>query len=171
MKFILLIISIFIFLVSCKNSTQYKEAISEEVSESNFDKINKLEWILGTWIHNSNKEFSQEQWKKINDSTYKAFSYTTVENDTVFAEELQLQQKSDKLYLTVIAYNQNEDKPVTFTLIPSEGKEFTFENKKHDFPQRITYSNPVSDSIHAWISGNVEGKERKIDFYFERLKE
>ena len=67
--------------------------------------------------------------------------------------------------------DQNNAQPVTFRLIPSEKGVFTFENKAHDFPQRITYSNPVKDSIHAWIEGMVDGKPKRVDFLYKRVNE
>ena len=53
-------------------------------------------------------------------------------------------------------------------MIPSKEGTFTFENAKHDFPSRISYTNPVKDSIHAWIEGTVNGEARKSDFYYKR---
>lgn len=80
---------------------------------------------------------------------------------------MSLQENKDGVFMTVNVPNQN-DAPVTFKMIPSEAGIFTFENKAHDFPKRISYSNLVKDYIHAWIEGNVEGEDRKVDFYFER---
>ena len=86
----------------------------------------------------------------------------------VFAETMALEQKADSLLLTVATANQNDKKPVTFKMISSENGQFTFENKDHDFPQRIIYTNPAKDSLHAWIEGIVNGESKKVDFYFSR---
>jgi len=70
--------------------------------------------------------------------------------------------------LTVATANQNDEKPVTFKLVSSENGQFTFENKDNDFPERIIYTNPVKDSLHAWIEGSVNGEAKRIDFSFSR---
>ncbi len=88
--------------------------------------------------------------------------------ETVFAETMALEQKGENVLLTVVTVNQNDEKPVTFKMISSEKGLVTFENKEHDFPQRITYSNPAKDSLHAWIEGTVNGEPKKIDFHFSK---
>lgn len=155
-----------IILYSCKNNSETEK--SETQVFKKFEKIDKLQWLLGTWINENDKEFSQETWSRENDSTFTAFSFTQVENETVFAETLALEQKTGNLLLTVATVGQNDDQSVSFRMVSSENGQFTFENKNHDFPQRIIYTNPVKDSLHAWIEGNVDGKPKKTDFYFSR---
>lgn len=154
-------------LISCKTET--KKAIIEEVvyGEAHYHNVEQLSWLEGNWTNISAKSESYENWSQKNDSTFVSLSYTTVKGDTVFMETMSLQENGAGTFLTIDVPDQNQT-PVTFTMIPSEAGTFAFENKAHDFPKRITYSNPVKDSIHAWIEGVVEGEDRKVDFYFER---
>jgi len=46
----------------------------------------------------------------------------------------------------------------------------TFENKDHDFPQRIIYKNTGQDSLYARVEGNDKGKFRKEEFAMRRNK-
>jgi hypothetical protein len=39
-----------------------------------------------------------------------------------------------------------------------------FENKEHDFPQKITYTKISNDSIVAEISGMKDGKQSKESY-------
>src|SRR5690606_15600316 len=132
------------------------------------EKIDELQWLLGTWINENGEEFSQETWSQESPTTFTAFSFTQVGKETVFAETMALEQKDDQLLLTVATANQNEKKPVTFKMISSKKEQFTFENKNHDFPQRIVYANPAKDSLHAWIEGTVNGEQKRVDFSFSR---
>jgi hypothetical protein len=167
MKKYLLFVFVSIALISCKNNSETEKA--EKVIEvKNFEEIAKLNWLLGTWTNEAETAFSQETWSKENDSTFTAFSFVEAAGETVFAETMALEQKADSLYLTVVTANQNDALPVTFKLISSKKGQFTFENKKHDFPERIIYSNPAKDSLHAWIEGTVNDKAKKADFYFNR---
>ena len=170
MKSINIILILLVLLVSCKNKTKEKENVKlkEPVSSNYLKKIEQLQWLVGHWTNSTQERQSHEIWTRENDSTLRAHSFTLVDKDTVFAERVTLKQVKDELLFTVIAYNQNDDQPVTFKMISSEGRVFTFENQEHDFPTRISYSNPVQDSIHSWIEGSVEGKPRKVDFYFKR---
>lgn len=165
-KYALLIFFTIIF-YSCKNNTEEKNSKVEIVS-GNSDEIGKLQWLLGTWINESGEEYSQETWSKENDSTYTAFSFTQVGNETVFAETMALQQKSKNLLLTVANSVPTKESPVTFKMISSDGRLVVFENKNHDFPKRITYKNVANDSLHAWIEGQINGETKKVDFHFSR---
>lgn len=156
--------SLSFILFSCKNKAN-DEIISEE---KKFDKIEQLQWLEGEWSNISSESQSYETWTKQNDSTLTSYSYTTVENDTVFVETVNLQERSNDLFFTVTVPDQNDSEAVTFKLIPSEKGIFTFENTEHDFPQRITYTNPVKDSIHAWIDGVMEGETKRVDFFYKR---
>jgi len=156
-----------LLLVACKNNSE-KENPETEIASEKAEIIDQLQWLLGTWINENGEEFSQETWSQENPTTFTAFSFTQVGKETVFAETMALEQKADSLFLTVATANQNEKKPVTFKMISSENGNFIFENKKHDFPERIIYTNPAKDSLHAWIEGTVNGEAKKMDFYFSR---
>lgn len=167
MKNILLLFFILTILNSCKNNSE-KQDSETEITEENFEKIDQLQWLLGTWTNESGEEFSQETWSKETAGSFTAFSFTQVGKETVFSETMALEQKGENLLLTVATANQKDEKPVTFKMVSSENGQFTFENKEHDFPERIIYTNPVKDSLHAWIEGTVNGEAKKVDFYFSR---
>ncbi|CAM3482275.1 DUF6265 family protein [Aequorivita lipolytica] len=167
MKKYLLFILLPLLLNSCKNNSETKNS-ETETAVNKFEKIDQLQWLLGTWTNESGEEFSQETWSRENESSFTAFSFTQVGKETVFAETMALEQKGENLFLAVVTVNQNNENPVTFKMVSSENGQFTFENKDHDFPERITYSNPVKDSLHAWIEGTVNGEAKKVDFYFSR---
>lgn len=168
MKNTIIYLTALLLVVACKNGTPEKK-ISEEIGiEKQFETIEKLQWLVGEWTNITEKEQSFENWTQTNDSTLKAHSFTLVEADTVFAERVTLQQKNNEVFFTVVAYNQNDDQPITFKMIPSNEGTFTFENPQHDFPSRISYTNSMQDSIHAWIEGTVNGEDQKVDFYYTR---
>ena len=153
--------------ISCKNKEpQILKGV--EVPANNYHKIDSLKWLVGNWTNISNESQSYENWIQENDSTLKAFSYKTIKKDTVFSEIMMLQQFGEEAFLTVRVPDQNEAEAVTFSLLRDRGDVFTFENKDHDFPNRISYTNPAKDSIHAWIEGEIDGEIRKVDFRFKR---
>ena len=157
------ILLIGILVVACKND---KENPVQKVKE--YSKIDQLNWLVGNWENVTEIEQSYENWTQQNDSTLLGHSFTLIGTDTVFAEKVTLKQIGNDTFFTVIAYQQNNDDPVTFKMLSSKEGVFTFENPQHDFPRSISYSNPVKDSIHAWIEGNVNGEFQKIDFLYKR---
>ncbi|GHC59750.1 DUF6265 family protein [Ulvibacter litoralis] len=164
---ILIIVVLGICSFSCKNEIK-KEVVSSEVSVKKYPEIEALQWLVGDWSNTETERKSYERWKQKNDSTLTSFSYTMVANDTVFAERLILQQNPKGVFLTVQVPDQNEAEAVTFQQISTPEGVFRFGNEAHDFPKYITYTNPVNDSIHAWIEGEIEGENQKIDFFFKR---
>jgi len=167
MKKYLFFILLAVLLNSCKNNSEAKRS-ETEITEHNFEKIDQLQWLLGTWTHESGEAFSQETWSRENESSFTAFSFTQEGKETVFAETMALEQTGENLVLTISTVNQNNEKPVAFEMVSSENGKFVFENKKHDFPNRIVYTNPAKDSLHAWIEGSPNGVYKKVDFYFSR---
>jgi len=45
-----------------------------------------------------------------------------------------------------------------------------FENREHDFPQRVGYQQTAPDGLTAWVEGNDHGKERRIEFVYRRAR-
>ncbi|MGB5498054.1 MAG: DUF6265 family protein [Maribacter sp.] len=163
----ILTVAITMSFTACKKM-QEKTLTSEENSEVVYEEVEQLNWLIGNWENISTESQSYENWARKNDSTFTSFSYTTVKKDTVFAEVITLQQRNKVVFMKVAVPNQNDAKGITFKLISSEGGIYTFENKNHDFPSRINYSNPEPGTLHAWIEGNVKGEDRMVDFTFTR---
>ncbi|WP_413998948.1 DUF6265 family protein [Flavobacterium sp. W1B] len=136
--FLLLIIT----LVSCKNSDSNEK-----------DKIKTAHWLLGKWESKTSDGTLSENWKKLNDSTYKGQSYFIKDKDTLHFESILLQQKGEELNYIATVQGQNDDKAVTFQLTGTTEKQLVFENPKHDYPQKISYTNVSTTTLVAEISG------------------
>jgi hypothetical protein len=133
------------------------------------NEIDNLEWLIGNWENISVESEFYEIWSKQNDTVFCGESYLLINKDTVFSEIMLLEQKGIDLLLTPTTNDQNDGNPITFKLISSLNGEFVFENKEHDFPQRIVYTNPKPDSIFAYIEGTKDGEYRKTDFSFKKV--
>lgn len=60
--------------------------------------------------------------------------------------------------------------PATFTAITADGSLLVFENREHDFPQRIIYRRVSTDELFARIEGTIEGRERAVDYPMKRVR-
>ncbi len=152
--------------ISC-NTTNEKKNNTESSAVPDYTKLEQASWLLGNWENISEDGAATENWKKENDSTFKAESFIIAEEDTVFYEKVTLQLRKDTLDFVVSTRNQNEA-PVSFRLVNSNEKTLVFENPQHDFPTKITYNKIGADSIYAEISGTVNGSERKEGFPFKK---
>lgn len=159
-------IGLIVLFGSCKNTSQNNHQTIK--TNRSYDKIEQLKWLVGDWTNITPDQQSYEGWSRINDSIFTGHSYTTILNDTVFQENMTIQQNNDNVILIVYVPNQNNEKPVTFKMLPVENNVFTFVNEQHDFPNKISYTNPVKDSIHAWVEGQIDSTYKKMDFYFKR---
>lgn len=132
--------------------------------------INDAEWMLGTWKNESKDGTLIEAWQKQNDTTYTGYSHFIIGKDTVFTEQIRLEQHGSDLFYMPTVKDQNGGKPVIFKASLHNKKQIVFENPLHDFPQKITYSHPTKDSLVAEISGTEKGKFKSEKFLMVRAK-
>ncbi|MBK5285495.1 MAG: hypothetical protein JJE25_08820 [Bacteroidia bacterium] len=140
---------------------------------SNRDDLKKIEnmnWLIGTWSNISDDGKLSEVWAKTSDTVFSGKSFKIFQDDTVFSERISLELLRGGLFYIPVVHNQNNGLPVAFKLISNSGAEFIFENKEHDFPQRIIYKNTGKDSLYASVEGNDDGTFRKEEFYLTKEK-
>jgi Domain of unknown function (DUF6265) len=146
---LLLLFSVFF---SCKNNANKN------------DKIKAAQWLIGKWENKSKDGNLEETWKKVNDSTLQATSYFIKEGDTLHYETVILQQNGEDLIYNATVQGQNDDKAVAFKLNTEIEKQLVFENLKHDYPQKISYTQVTKDSLLAKITGIIDGKATSEQF-------
>lgn len=153
MTLLLLLLAI----VSCKNT---------EATEK--DQIKTANWLLGKWNTKIADGDLSENWKQLNDSTFQAESFFIKGKDTLHSESITLQQKKEELFYNATVKGQNENKAITFKLTSKTEKQLIFENPKHDYPQKITYTLINKDSLVASISGVQLGKTSSEKYGMKR---
>ena len=132
------------------------------------DPFSFFEQIKGTWQNTSQKQF--ERWY-IEKGVPKASSFKLINNkDTVVMERIKIIKENEDLYFVVTLLNHKNDPPVRFKKIEETENSITFENKDHDFPQKIVYELSSPNSLKATISGEIDGKTESVLFPFTRLK-
>lgn len=147
------LIALIITFVSC----QKKESVEK-------DKIKIADWLIGNWENTSPEGVLTENWQKLNDSTFSAASYFIKGKDTIHFESIILAQLGETLTYKATVKGQNDDKPVSFPSIAESDKQLVFENPKHDYPQKITYTKGANNTLTAEISGNLNGKPTSEKF-------
>ena len=149
-------------IAGCSSNADNDNSVKKAESQ-----LPQLSWLIGRWENNSDQGNLSEIWTQDNDSTYTGESYFVIQGDTVFAESVQLAERSGKITYCVSIPGQNNDEEVCFELTKLKGKDLTFENPTHDYPSKITYLNK-GDSLIAEISGKVKGKEKREQFRMKK---
>lgn len=162
-----IISGIIIFLFSCSPQPK-KEEITDKKTNTN---LQKFEWLLGTWTNITPEASLFEIWDETNDSAYTGKSYMIVNNDTTFFEKIKLEKRGGSFFYIPTVNNQNSNQPVMFKLISELNGNFIFENKEHDFPQRIIYNNGEPGILKAKIEGEDEGKFRTEEFVLKKIND
>lgn len=145
--------ALIIAFVSC----QKKETVEK-------DKIKIADWLIGNWENTSPEGVLTENWQKLNDSTFSAASYFIKGKDTIHSESIILAQLGETLTYKATVKGQNDDKPVFFPSTSESDKQLVFENPKHDYPQKITYTKGANNTLTAVISGTLNGKPSSEKF-------
>lgn len=131
--------------------------------------IQNFEWLKGKWSMNKNGSVVVEQWSFLN-GNLKCMSYEVKGNDTTLIENASISCIAGKSVFTYYPEKDQSGKtePVHFVLISEKDNTFIFENKEHDFPQRVVYQKVNDKECHAWIEGVQSGKHNKVDFNYKR---
>jgi len=128
--------------------------------------LDDLSIFNGNWIGKAGGAVIYESWKKESDSSIVGEGGRIVKGDTVFIEQLKIELKEDiAQYIANVAHNQA---PVPFRLISREGNHFVFENKEHDFPNRIGYHFKSHTKLNAYIEGTRNSKKVRVRFNYKK---
>jgi hypothetical protein len=144
--------------------------VSNNIPEKKYVRLQKLDWLTGSWQDTSVAMQLTESWEKINDSTYKGNGFGVEKGDTIFIEKLSLISRNNKILYIATVNEHLDGKPVAFELVSDSAQKWIFENPKHDFPQRIIYMHPSENALFARVEGMVNGKLQGEEFNMQRVK-
>ncbi|MCF6132021.1 DUF6265 family protein [Flavobacterium wongokense] len=139
-------------------------ASCEKKTGNKFEKLKKMEWVIGSWEQKLPDGIVSEIWTKENDSTFTGRSFFIKEKDTIHLENIVLTQKGDNLLYIPTVNGQNNNEPTTFTMTSDAENAFSFENPAHDYPQKITYKRVNETNLLATISGKQQGKQSQESY-------
>ncbi len=157
MKVLLNFILIIMLLFSC-NIQQ-----TPKVTSNNFT------WLKGSWTQEMGNTKLIETWDYSSKNLLSGSSFYIKNLDTIYTEILKIEIQQDGVYYSAAVSNQNNGKSVKFGLISKiTADTLIFENKYHDFPQRINYIKAKNDTLKTFIDGYNKGVYKKTDFLFTK---
>lgn len=135
--------------------------------------LEKLEQLTGTWrgkLGDGGMTYT-ETWKQEGQSLQGQAILENKEGKQVLQEILEIRRITGHVSY---AASIDKSKPTVFSLVNfnkhADYTEWTFENKEHDFPQRIIYRLESKDSLYARVEGTEKGQSKKEEFRLRRIE-
>ncbi len=144
--------------------------LQQNVNAQLNNSIKQFEFMLGNWEMKTPSGNVNETWKKTKAGMIGESYRHGNEGKTVLTEKIELKIIDNVFNFSVTGFEEGNKGRTTFKLVSAKNQTFVFENKSHDFPQRIVYQQKDKNNLLAWIEGSINGKMKKIDFPYQRKK-
>ena len=129
--------------------------------------LNGLAWLSGCWEGRQGEAIIEEAWSKPRGDSMVGFGRTVKDGKTTAFEFMQVREANRSLtYMP----QPGGGTRVNFPLKDSFGERFTFENKEHDFPQRVIYERKGPGLLLAAIEGTYKGKEEREEYHMKKVR-
>jgi hypothetical protein len=142
-------------------------ASAQKFSDKDFKALHSLQ---GLWKVETGRGPIYEEWYKKDENKLAGKSYRINNTDTTVMERIELYISGNEIIYSPVVSDQNNQQAVPFKLISDTDGRYVFENKEHDFPQRVIYKLVSNDAVHARIEGVRNGQQRGSDFRYSRVK-
>ncbi len=128
------------------------------------DGVAGLGWLAGAWIETKPGVTTRESWR-VADGRLVGISETVRAGKPPSVERMTITDEPAGLTFTATLPGQP---PTPFVRLPGPPGQAVFENRAHDFPQRVTYRR-CGEDLCARIDGTLNGKPVGQDWRFTRI--
>ncbi len=119
------------------------------------------DWLEGTWQKEGTSNY--EIWSKVNSHSFQGMGLKKVNEDVQTTEYLRLYKLDGKWRYAATVPSQNNGETIEFVQTKEMDRILSFENKAHDFPQKIKYQLKDDSTIKVDLSG-ADRKAIEIQF-------
>lgn len=134
-------------------------------AENQSASIEQLSWLAGCWEGAVGEPHIDEQWMTPRGGLMLGMGRTVKGGLATQFEQMRIREQEGTLVFTSKPSGQDE---ASFAAIEVTSSRVVFENKTHDFPQRIIYRRNDGGTLAARIEGEREGKVSGFDFPMRR---
>jgi hypothetical protein len=117
--------------------------------------VERLAWLEGRWQGESGGVAMEEQWTSVSGGALLGVHRDVKGGRMVGFEFLRIQATPEGVFYYA---SPNARPPVAFKLVELAERRAVFENRAHDFPQRILYWLDPAGALHARIEGPQGGQ-------------
>jgi hypothetical protein len=129
--------------------------------------MRSLAWLEGVWIGTQGAVAMEEHWTSADGGALLGMHRDIKNRRMVSFEFMRIDTTRDG---TFFFGSPRGSTPTPFKLLTAGNKDVTFENKEHDFPQRIRYWLDDAGALHASIEGTQNGKVSRQEWAWSRRK-
>jgi Domain of unknown function (DUF6265) len=131
------------------------------------DDVMRLGWLAGAWIQEKDGVTTRETWLPPLGGAMAGAGQTNREGRAARIEHMKITAEPAGATFTALIPGQP---PTPFVLLPGgKPEEAVFENKAHDFPQRVIYRR-CDEDLCAGIEGIVNGRAAAQTWRYRRLR-
>lgn len=127
---------------------------------------NYLPWMLGCWASTDTDPVEIERWTASGNGL--AGTRETLRDGVRVQLETMTITRNDSDTVVLIATPEGQA-ATTFFMVEINSDEVAFENREHDFPQRIIYRLLPGFRLLGRAEGVVDGQARAVDFPMTRV--
>ncbi len=127
--------------------------------------VDDLSWLAGSWLEVKEGVETEEHWIEPKGDLMLAVSRTVTKSGKASFEFLRIAKTAAGFSYFA---SPGGAAPTEFPMVESSESKVVFENKKHDFPQRILYWLDDKDVLHVRIEGPSGGKTTGQEWSLER---
>jgi hypothetical protein len=117
--------------------------------------VDRLAWLEGRWEGENNGLSMEEHWTSVRGGALLGLHRDVKSGRMVSFEFLRIEATPEGTFYFA---SPRSKPPVPFKLVESGETRAVFENRQHDFPQRILYWLDAAGALHARIEGPQGGK-------------
>lgn len=129
--------------------------------------VERLSWLEGRWQGESGGVAIEEHWTSASGGALLGLHRDVKAGRMVGFEFLRIQATPQGTFYYA---SPNSRPPVAFKLVELAERRVVFENREHDFPQRILYWLDAEGALHARIEGPQGGKTVAEEWVFTRAR-
>jgi len=142
-------------------------ACASEASFAQQSAIDRVGWLQGCWTSKRGEATVEEQWMAPRGGTMLGMGRTVRGGKTTEYELVLIYVQGGGLAYEAHPSGQSS---ATFLSVAISDGGIVFENREHDFPQRVGYRRNGADGLQAWIEGEVNGRARRAEFAYQRAR-
>jgi hypothetical protein len=128
--------------------------------------VDAVRWMAACWEMSSGTRRVVERWTEPTNGELRGSSRTIVGTREVEGERLRIYAAGDSLVYDARPSGQARTE---FRGRATGAGEVLFENRGHDFPQRISYRRVGSDSLVARIEGDRDNRRQPVTYAYRRV--
>lgn len=142
-------------------------APAEAQDQAPAHEIERLAWFEGRWEGVSGGTSMEEQWTSLRGGALLGLHRDVKAGRMVSFEFLRIQKTPEGILYFA---SPRSRPPVAFKLVELGARRAVFENREHDFPQRVLYWIDAAGAMHARIEGPQGGKTVSEEWAWTRAR-